>query len=75
MELADFSIGDNAIVQGYSDPAAPFVTQLIRMGLIPGTRFEVMRVAPFGDPVEIRFRGFSLALRKNEAAVLELASA
>lgn len=72
MQLADFSIGDEAIVRGYSDPAAPFVTQLMRLGLIPGTRFQVIRIAPFGDPVEIRFRGFSLAIRKTEAAVLEL---
>ncbi len=72
MQLADFSIGDEAIVRGYSDPAAPFVNQLMRLGLIPGTRFQVIRIAPFGDPVEIRFRGFSLAIRKTEAAVLEL---
>lgn len=75
MQLADFTIGDEAIVASYTDPAAPYVTQLMRLGLTPGTRFQIMRVAPFGDPVEIRFRGFSLAIRRHEAAVLELHAA
>ena len=73
MQLVDLPIGAEAVVQGYSSPESPFVAQLMRLGLIPGTRFRVVRVAPLGDPVEIRFRGFSLAIRKHEASVLELA--
>jgi len=42
------------------------------MGLIPGTEFMVTRFAPLGDPVEIKIRGFSLTLRKNEASVLQI---
>ncbi len=42
------------------------------LGLIPGTVLTVKRFAPLGDPVEIRFRGFSLALRPSEARALEL---
>lgn len=72
MELTDLSIGEEAVVAGYRCATTPFVSQLMQLGLIPGTRFQVMRVAPLGDPVEIRFRGFSLALRSYEAAVLEL---
>jgi ferrous iron transport protein A len=40
------------------------------MGLTPGTEFTVIRVAPLGDPVEIRVRGFHLSLRKQEADTL-----
>ncbi|TCV78172.1 FeoA-like protein [Methylomonas methanica] len=40
------------------------------MGLTPGTEFTITRFAPMGDPVEIKIRGFSLSLRKNEASVL-----
>lgn len=72
MDLADLSIGDEAIVHAYGDSSSLLATQLMRLGLIPGTRFEVVRIAPLGDPVEIRFRGFSLAIRRHEAAVLEL---
>ncbi|KAF0138245.1 MAG: ferrous iron transport protein A [Rhodospirillaceae bacterium] len=40
------------------------------MGLTPGTEFELTRVAPLGDPVEIRVRGMGLSLRKVEADML-----
>jgi len=40
------------------------------MGLTPGAEFLITRFAPMGDPVEIKVRGFSLTLRKDEAATL-----
>jgi len=42
------------------------------MGLLPGTVVEVLRMAPLGDPVELRVRGYQLSLRRAEAEVLEL---
>ena len=41
--------------------------RLLEMGLLPGTRIEVVRYAPLGDPVEIKIRGYNLSLRKHEA--------
>lgn len=41
--------------------------RLMEMGLLSGTRVELVRFAPLGDPVEIRVRGYNLTLRKNEA--------
>lgn len=38
------------------------------MGLIRGALVKVERIAPMGDPVEIRIRGYHLSLRKEEAA-------
>lgn len=49
-----------------------YCDRLIRMGLIPGTTIRLERVAPLGDPVEIRFRGYALVLRPSEAACLPL---
>ncbi|MFW5655637.1 MAG: FeoA family protein [Roseicyclus sp.] len=40
---------------------------VVSQGLTPGTEFELARCAPMGDPVEIRVRGFSLSLRRDEA--------
>ncbi len=37
------------------------------MGLLPGTKVELIRFAPLGDPVEIKVRGYHLSLRKHEA--------
>jgi ferrous iron transport protein A len=71
VSLAELSIGDRARVAGYSEHSA-YAGQLERLGLTPGTSLVLQRVAPLGDPVEIRFRGFSLVLRPAEAACLIL---
>lgn len=42
--------------------------RLMEMGLLPGTRVRVVRVAPLGDPIELRLRSYSLSIRKQEAA-------
>ena len=48
--------------------------RLMEMGVIPGTEIRVIKSAPFGDPIQVRILGYSLALRKNEAASIEIAS-
>jgi ferrous iron transport protein A len=42
--------------------------RLLEMGLTPGVEFELIGVAPLGDPMEIAIRGYRLSLRKSEAA-------
>ncbi len=39
----------------------------MEMGLTPGTTVAVARMAPFGDPIEVRLRGYRLSLRLAEA--------
>jgi ferrous iron transport protein A len=41
--------------------------RLMEMGLLVGTRVELVRYAPLGDPVELKVRGYNLTLRKHEA--------
>jgi ferrous iron transport protein A len=40
------------------------------MGLIRGTTVQFVRVAPLGDPIEIRVRGYHLSLRRQEAEAI-----
>ena len=51
---------------------SPEVRRLQEMGLTPGTEFTVLKIAPFGDPVEIDFRGYRLCLRRKETADFEI---
>ena len=46
----------------------------MEMGLLPGTDVRVMRVAPLGDPIELRIRGYALSLRRAEAAKIAVVS-
>jgi ferrous iron transport protein B len=42
--------------------------RLLEMGVLPGVEIKVVRFAPLGDPMEIKVMGYSLSLRKSEAA-------
>jgi len=46
--------------------------RLHEMGLISGSEVEVERVAPLGDPIEVRVKGYHLALRREEAAGIQV---
>ena len=41
--------------------------RIVDMGVEPGTMIEVERVAPPGDPVDVKVKGYHLSLRKDEA--------
>lgn len=62
--------GDSGRIIGFDRAGGAYRKKLLAMGLTPGTEFSITRFAPLGDPIEIKIRGFSLSLRKNEAAVL-----
>jgi ferrous iron transport protein A len=66
--------GDQGRVQGYEEGGRGYRRKLLSMGLTPGIEFQVVRVAPLGDPVEVRVRGASVSLRKDEAAALQVES-
>ncbi|MDB9385580.1 FeoA family protein [Microcystis aeruginosa] len=68
--LREIPIGKAGKVVGYDRALRGYKGKLLSMGLTPGTEFTVIRVAPLGDPVEIRVRGFHLSLRKQEADTL-----
>ncbi len=46
--------------------------RLLDMGLIPKTAVRVEKVAPLGDPIELRVRGYALSLRKEDARNIEV---
>lgn len=70
--LADIAVGKTGTVLGFNTDSNTYRQKLLAMGFIKGTTFRVVRVAPMGDPVEIRVRDFSLSLRRDEARALQV---
>lgn len=69
--LGEVAVGDTAtIVKLHGEGALR--RRLMDLGLIRGTQFKVVRVAPLGDPVEVSVRGYELSIRKEEAAIVEV---
>jgi ferrous iron transport protein A len=52
--------------------ARAFRRRLMELGIIPGTRVEVLRIAPFGDPLELSARGCNISIRAAEARHVEV---
>ena len=66
MKLSELPVGTNAIVRELPNPD-PANIRLREMGLLAGTKLSLIRVAPLGDPLEIKLRGYHLTIRKTEA--------
>ena len=71
MLLSQIQTGQIVQVVGIAGQSS-FRRRLMELGLVPGTRVELVRVAPLGDPVELLVRGASLSIRKAEAGVIEV---
>jgi len=53
-------------------PDADVREHLLELGFTPGTEITVIRVAPLGDPLTVRIRGYQLSLRRREAEVIQM---
>jgi ferrous iron transport protein A len=50
-----------------------FRRRLMEMGLVPGARIRLVKVAPLGDPMEIELRHGRLSIRRHEASLVAVA--
>lgn len=71
MNLTNLPIGTKATVVAVNGNNA-ITRRLMEMGIVPGVSLRVIKSAPFGDPLEIRVRGYNLAMRRNEADSIEV---
>ncbi len=71
LSLKDLKAGQRAVVVRVGG-SGKVKRRMMDMGMVPGSEVEVVRVAPFGDPIEFSVKGYSLSLRKSEAADIEV---
>lgn len=66
MSICSLTPGERGIISSIKGDSK-LVKRLFALGCIEGTEVELKRIAPLGDPVIINFRGFDLAIRRNDA--------
>ena len=71
MTIRDCKPGQSARVLSVGGEGA-LRQHFLDMGLIPGVAVTVMKLAPMGDPMELRIRGYELTLRLDDAAQIEV---
>lgn len=72
LKLTDLPHGQDARVKNVHG-SSRVSKRLMELGVIPGVALQVVKSAPFGDPIEVRLRGYSLAMRRSEADAIEVA--
>ena len=73
--IKDMRVGDEAVVIGYhqlDDSLLLYRKKLLSMGLTPGVKFKLTKLAPLGDPMELSVRGYKMSVRRAEAEVLKI---
>ena len=69
--LRDVAIGETAkVVKLHGEGAVK--RRIMDMGITKGVEVFVRKVAPLGDPVEIKVRGYELSIRTADAELIEV---
>lgn len=71
MTIDDLKIGRAGTIAQVGGEGA-LRLRFLDMGLIPGTRVTLRKVAPMGDPIQIQVRGYELTIRREDAAKITL---
>ncbi|WP_088225330.1 FeoA family protein [Desulfosporosinus sp. FKB] len=65
--LGELKPGERACVARINGGGA-LRRRMMDMGIVPGVELEVVRCAPMGGPLQIRLKGYYLAMRRGECA-------
>ena len=71
MTLNELPVGKAAVITKVGG-AGVLRCRLLDMGLIPKTKIVITKVAPMGDPIELRLRGYTLTIRIEDAKNIEV---
>ena len=69
--LKETSVGETVKVVKLNG-SGPVKRRIMDMGITKGTQVYVRKVAPLGDPIEVKVRGYELSLRKADAEMIEV---
>lgn len=72
MSVEELTVATRWRVIGFQKGSADYRKRLLALGVTPGVEFSVSRIAPLGDPIELRLRGAAISVRKGEAQILIL---
>ena len=71
MTLKELGVGKSGVITAVGGEGV-LRCRLLDIGLIPNTKVTVQKIAPMGDPMEIRLRGYELTLRLDDAAKIDI---
>ena len=70
MTLAQLPVGKEGVIETVGGEGN--LRCFLDMGLIPGTKVKVLKMAPMGDPIQIHLRGYDITIRKEDGEKIVL---
>ncbi|NMV82124.1 MAG: ferrous iron transport protein A [Erysipelotrichia bacterium] len=70
--LSDLDRGQKAIVLDFHNDNAALRRRLLDMGITKGVVVEIKKIAPLGDPIDIRLRGYELCIRRKDMQSIDI---
>ena len=70
--IENLKVGESAEVSAVRGEGTSLRRRLLDMGITPNTKVTMVRSAPLGDPIELNVRGYSLTIRRSDAALVEV---
>ncbi len=64
--LSDLKIGESGVIESI-EVKGILKRRMIDMGMTKGSTIKVEKVAPMGDPIDIKVKDFHVAIRKSDA--------
>ena len=71
MTLAQLPVGKEGVIETVGGEGN-LRCRFLDMGLIPGTKVKVLKMAPMGDPIQIHLRGYDITIRKEDGEKIVL---
>ncbi|MFT7560278.1 MAG: ferrous iron transport protein A [Flavobacteriales bacterium] len=71
MTLAELAHGSRSLIT-HVHTTGEHIHRLLQLGVIPGAQAEILRAAPFGDPMQVRVEGTLLSIRKCDAQNIQV---
>ncbi len=71
--LLDAQPGEEVTIKSLNDEGdVDLKRHLLGMGFVKGSKIKMERIAPLGDPIKFKIKGYSVCLRKEEAKNIEI---
>lgn len=72
MVLSKLNVGQKAKIVKLNVPNKEIRRHLLDMGLTRGTKVEIRKKAPMGDPIDIKLRDYELCISKSDLSQIEV---
>ena len=72
MKLSDLKKGEKGKVAFVGNKNPGLKRRMLDMGITKSVIVTIQNVAPLGDPIDIKLRGYELCLRKGDLSSVEV---